>query len=530
MPKNSVSRRKHRLLTALLAVAASVIGLGGWGYAGAAASTPITDTGGSVLPHRSSAVTGALGVTFGFEDRTMAGGPYENQGATIYNYPMYTAKTATTDQFWLDYVEELVSAGVDFVGVDTRGFVPGSAVPNGGGDPRELTQLVNAITKAGAAGKLKIAAFDDVPASLTDKKNQVKHHTGGYTPPFDMADTTGAGEGGYQYLWDNDLKVFYQVVPDSMLYKVDGRPLVYLWGDGSMFINQGNGNSARMLQYVRSQAQSTFTENPYFIVDQAWLKNDPAVSSVADGEDDWFGVPSPTFTNQAFNGHTYGATAPSFSFVNSSHNMVIDPQHGKTLVDNLRSTVGAGDYITLVEGFSDWLEGAALWRTEAGSYNVTQRDYPNQNLNIMRRYSRTPFPTDLTVQAESADVVAGTTQGSPSGVYRSDLDVRTTTDTGSGWNVQNIVAGESEQWNEVPLQGTENLKVRVAAPASGARFQFVIDGVQGPVVAVPSTGGAQVWQTLDAGTFQFTPGTYHTVQIHYLTGGVSVNWWQAVSA
>jgi hypothetical protein len=34
---------------------------------------------------------------------------------------------------------------------------------------------------------------------------------------------------------------------------------------------------------------------------------------------------------------------------------------------------------------------------------------------------------------------------------------------------------------------------------------------------------------VDAGTFQFQPGTYHTVQIQYLNGGLNVNWWAATN-
>jgi hypothetical protein len=498
----------------------------------ASAATVVIDTGGAVLPHRNPADTGSVGVTFGFEVETFAGAPYTNQGSTIYNYPMYEANTASRTQFWLNYVEELVSAGVDFVAVDTRGFVPGSSIPDGAGDPRELTELVDAINRAGAGSKLKVAAFDDIPASMADKKNRVKHHTGGQDPRFDMSDTTGAGEGGYQYLWDNDLKSFFQSVPDNLLYKVNGQPVVYFWSDNDFaFSNQGNGNSARILEYVRSQAQATFNENPYFIVDQSWIQNDPAVASVANGQDGWFGVPGPTFTNRQLNGESFGATVPSFYYVSGTTNMVIDPNHGQTLVDNLTATVGAGDKITLVEGFSDWPEGASLWRTKSAPYSTTQRDYPNQTINILRRYSKTPFPTDLTVQAESADTISDTTAGNQFGVYRiDDLDVETTTDSGSGWNVGSIAAGESGQWSQVPMQGTEDLKVRVAAPSAGSQLQFVIDGVAGPVVDVPSTGGWQTWQTVDAGTFQFNPGTYHTVQIKYLTGNLNVNWWQATNS
>ena len=493
-----------------------------------AATAAVIDTGGAVLSHRSSGDTGALGVTFSFETKSLAGGPYTDIWP-VYSVPMYKANATGTSQFWLNYVEQLVSAGVDYVAVDTRGYVPGSAIPNEGGDPRELTQLVNAINQAGDVGKLKIAAFDDTPASMTDKKNQVKHSAGGYSPPFDMADTTGAGEGGYQYLWNNDLKAFFQAVPSSMLYKINGQPLVYLWSDNSFaFTNQGNGHSANLLKYVRSQAESTFNENPYFVVDDSWIKNDSALAAVVQGEDDWFSVPTPTYTNQVFNGQTFGATVPSFEEVDSTANRVIDPNHGNTLVTDLQNTVGKNDALTLVEGFSDWPENAAMWRTEAGPYSTTHRDYPNQDINILDRYSRNPFPTTLTVQAEAADTLTGA-PANPYNVYRLDLGVQTTTDTGGGWNVGAISTGETESWDQLPMQGTENLTARIASPDTGSQFRFVIDGVAGPTVTVPNTGGWQTWQTVNAGTFTFNPGTYHTVQIQYLTGGFNINWWKGTN-
>ncbi|MEU4095927.1 DUF5010 domain-containing protein [Streptomyces sp. NPDC026673] len=494
-------------------------------------TTTIVDPGGSVLPHRKAGSTGALGVLFGFDDRTLAGGPYENQGNHIYNLPLYRAEKGTTAQFWDNYVEELISSGVTFVAVNTRGFVPGSPVPNGGGDPRALTGLVDAINRGQHSDRLKIAAFDDSPASMTDKKNQIKHKAGGYSPVFDLGDATGAGEGGYQYLWDNSLKVYFQNVPDSLLYKINGRPLVYFWSNNSFaFTNQGGGNSARLLQYVRSQTQSTFGLNPHFVVDNSWLKNDPAVSTVADGANSWFGVPNPTYTNQVFKGTSNGVTVPGFHFVSGASNMVIDPNHGKTLADGLEATVNGGNQITLVEGFTDWRENAALWRTSPGPYSTTQRDYPNQNVNLLRRYSERPFPAELTVQAESADVVHDTTAGNLWNVYRNDdLDVQPTSDSAGGWNVGSVAAGEWQQWTDVPMQGTKTLKLRVATPNSGAQLRLVVDDVSGPLVEVPNTEGWQSWQTINAGTFQFAPGTYHTVRVEQVKGGQNIDWWQAVS-
>jgi hypothetical protein len=526
-------RRRSLLFVAALACAGlsafELLGGAGHAIAAPAPKAAIVDNGGVVLSHRAPSDTGAVGVTFGFETNTLAGGPYTNQGNTIYNLPMYEANTGGDAQFWLNYVQELVSAGVDFVAVDTRGYLPGSAVPNEGGDPRELPQLVNAINQAGDAGKLHIAAFDDTPASMTDKKNQIKHHTGGYAPAFDMGDATGAGEGGYHYIWNNDLEAFFQAVPSDMLYKIDGRPLVYFWSDNDFaFTNQGDGHSAALLQYVRSQAESTFNENPYLVTDQSWVKNDPAVASVVQAQDSWFGVPGPTYTNQTFDGQTFGATEPGFHFVNSKSNMIIDPDHGNTLVGNLQNTVGENDAVTLVEGFSDWLENAALWRTAPAPYATTQRDYPNQDINILQRYSKDPFPATLTVQAATADAVTGA-NGNPFGVYRPDLGVEPTTDTGGGWNVGDLTAGETETWDQLPMQGTENLSVRVASPDTGSEMRVVIDGVAGPTITVPNTGGLQNWQTISAGTFDFKPGTYHTVEIQYLTGGFNINWLQATT-
>jgi hypothetical protein len=280
---------------------------------------------------------------------TDPGGPYTDSWP-IYNVPMYEANTASSSQFWLNYVE----------------------------------QLVNAINEAGDAGKLKIAAFDDTPASMTDKMNQIVNHSGGYSPPFNFAVTTGSGNGGYQYLWNNDLEAFFQAVPS---------------------------NSAGYLSYVRSQAESAFGENPYFVVDDSWVNNDTSIASVVQGEDDWFGVPSPTYTNQAFGGETFGATVPGFNFVNSTTNTVIDPNHGTTLVNDLQDTVGKNDALTLVEGFTDWSAGAALWRTETPAK-------PRPGTNSRCRTLRTSPPASPAPTPAPSSASSSTASTDPPSPYR----------------------------------------------------------------------------------------------------------------
>jgi len=466
-----------------------------------------------------------LGVTFGFSDSTLHGGPYVNQGNQIYNLPLFKA-TSDEAKFWDNYVEELLTAGVDFVAPTIRGYLDPPLPANSGGDTRKLSGLVAAINRRGAAGQLKISALDDTPASMTDKKNAFKHGTGGYNPPFDVGDADGTGEGGYKYIWDNNLRAFFQAVPDNLRFKIDGRPVIYEWGIGDFaFTNQGNGHLKDMVDYIRQRAQIEFGVDPYLIVDQSWISEDPNVASVVDGVHSWFPVPGGRSVT-AFNGANFGVAVPSFRFVVGSTNMNIDPNHGQTFKDNLAATV-PNSLVTLVEGHSDWEENAAMWRGRDGAYANTHYDYPNQMINILRQYSQDPFPAARRIEAESADLYNDTTTGSQfGGVYRDgDIDVEATGDTGGGWNVGAIAAGEWLEWKEIPLQGTVTMKVRAATPNSGKRLRFVIDGTAGTTITIPNTGGWQTYQTVNAGTFTFPSGTYHTVRLEFLDGDFNVNYW-----
>jgi len=466
-----------------------------------------------------------LGVTFGFTERTMSGtGGYYNQGNQILNLPMYKA---TTDEakFWDNYVEELVSSGVDFVAPTIRGYVDLPLAINTAGDPRMLSGLVAAINRRGAGDKLKISALDDTPASMTDKKNRAKHGTGGYDPKFDIGDVDGTGEGGYAYFWDRNLRAFFETVPDNLRFKIDGRPVIYEWGIGDFaFTNQGNGNLKKLVEYVRDKADEEFGINPYLIVDQSWIAQDPTVASVVDGVHSWFPVPGGKSVT-AFNGKNFGVAVPSFRYSVGSTHMEITPNHGQTFKDNLAATVPISR-VTLIEGFTDWEENAATWRGREGDYNDTWYDYPNQMINILRQYSNNPFPTDLRVEAESADFYYDTTPGNHYNVYRDgDLDVQETGDIGGGWNVGNTAAGEWLEWREIPLQGTVTLKIRAAAANSGNRVRFVVDGIAGPTITIPNTGGMQTYQTVPAGSFTFAAGSYHTVRLELVDGDVNINYW-----
>lgn len=468
--------------------------------------------------------TGDLGVTFGFKDSTVNGGPYTNPNP-IYNLPMYKSD-GNSDHFWDNYVEELGYAGVDYVAPTIRGHLGDKPQYDANGDPGRLTGLVNAITRAGS--KLKVSALDDTAASLDAMKNAEKHGSYVGNPPYDMSDKTGAGEGGYQYMWQNNLELWFKTVPKSMWYTIDGRPVIWEWSIASDFVvNGGNGNAAALLKYVKAQAQAEFGVNPFIIVDSSWLKVDPTVAQVADGEHQWFTLTN-HYTLTSFNGRKFGVAAPGFNVVDSTTNMNIDPGHGQTLDSDMTGTVGAGADTTLVEGYSDWPENAAMWRAEPGTYAQRRYDYPNQMIDILRKWSKDPYPANMQVQAESADAYSDTTPGNAYNKYRDgDIDVMQLADGSSthGWNVGNVATGEWLSWQAVPLSGTVNLKVRMSTPLTGRQIRFTVDGKPGPVTTLTTTGSWNSYAVASAGTFTNLTAGPHTVRIDFLNGLVNLDWW-----
>ncbi|WP_460359712.1 DUF5010 domain-containing protein [Actinoallomurus bryophytorum] len=417
------------------------------------------------------------------------------------------------------------TSGVDFVAPTIRGTLPAKPQYNGGGDTTKLADLVAAIKRRGAA--IKISALDDTAASLTAKKNLDKHGTNTYDPKFDVGDSQGTGEGGYKYFWEYNLENWFKVVPADMRFTLSGRPVIYEWSlADSFFTDQGGGHAAAMLNYAKQHAQSEFGVAPYFIVDNSWIKEDPAAQDVVDGVNDWFSMTSSS-TLATFKGDTFGVLVPGYhTGAATDLSRDIPAAHGDTLRTGLANTVGKGALVTLVEGFSDWKENCALWRGRPGTYDATRYDYPNQMINILRQYARDPFQTGVRIEAEGADSTSDTTAGNLYKTYRDgDTDIQATTDGGPGWNVGSTAAGEWLQWKALPMSGTVTLKVRVATVSANSQIRFDVDGKTGPVTTLPSTGAWTTYQTVNAGTFTFAANSVHDVRITFLNGGVNLNYW-----
>jgi chitinase len=101
------------------------------------------------------------------------------------------------------------------------------------------------------------------------------------------------------------------------------------------------------------------------------------------------------------------------------------------------------------------------------------------------------------------------TTGNAGAAFRTDdVDIEATTDTGTGYNVGWIQAGEWLEYTvNVTTAGTYTLSARVAATAAGKTFHIEMDGVNvSGTLTVPNTTGWQIWQTVTATTTSLTTG------------------------
>jgi hypothetical protein len=125
-----------------------------------------------------------------------------------------------------------------------------------------------------------------------------------------------------------------------------------------------------------------------------------------------------------------------------------------------------------------------------------------------------------------------TTSGNSGGVYRSNnVDIQATTDVGAGYNLGYVKATEWLNYTvDVKTAGTYAIDVRVASKGAGGTVHIEVDGVDktGPI-AVPDTGGWQVWKTLTKTGVTLAAGQ-HVVRVVMDTNGASgyvgnLNWW-----
>ncbi len=465
-----------------------------------------------------------LGVTCGWSYGNDLTGPYTGTA----NKPLFNPIAGNPNATWDSWAEELAASGVDFVCSNLRGSWP-STVDN----PTNIAPLLAALSFRGLTNRIKLAIFDDNAASWTAQWNDANGRGFGYAQPFDIS-----VQANWVYLWDYNYKLFYQTVPDANRFKINGRPPIIIWSGNTFFVTNMQGNASRALLYVRQQCQSTFGFNPFIILSSDFLANDTTCNNtnVTDGIHNWFAPGSSAYSQSTFNGVKIGVCCAEFQTPAFGPNW-IDPQHGQTLSNALANTRGNGALLTLVEGFTDWEESAALFRANnldsdgsPLSYSQTYYDYPGQRLGLLRKYGNHAFPSELKLEAEACDHFGGANGGNgQNNFYRNgNIAIETTGDGGGGYNVGWINPGEWLEWEQVPIQGSKvHLRARVASPNNNSTIHFFVDGTNYPMLTVPNTSDWQVYADIESGaTYAFAKGSTHTVRLICDTGGFNINYWQ----
>jgi hypothetical protein len=478
-----------------------------------------------------------LGATFAWHYEEMYGGhAYQyNQSIAKRGLPNDTTKWWETTQWWENMAEEINYSGLDYIALLSRGNQP-NAPDRGNGNPKHIPKMVTAMNLRGA--NFKLAIFDDCPNSWTGSKNWEESAGASYTttdPKFDCAVVDN-----YKYIWDYNLKEAIGHIPDDKRYKIDGRMVIYFWSVKPVWMTNIQGNLTKILEHIKTKCFETYGIYPYFIIDKDWLDNDSTLltSPLVDAVHNWFsaagGKSATLYSWNDLKTNTIrktGVCVPGFSsdddidgrpFLDPSMGTTNPKDNGARLKYGLNTTVKSGASVTLIEGFSDAAETAALWRSSDEGL-LKYYDYPNQRLNIVRSYTQNPFPTSLKMEAEACDFHFDTTTGNSGGAFldRGNLDVLKSSDLGGGWFVTNTQPNEWMEWKELPLLQSTKFKLRYKSTAASS-IKFSVDGTDLTTINLASTGGT--WTTIDAGTYSNTENGAHDVKLTIVSGTPDINY------
>jgi hypothetical protein len=456
----------------------------------------------------------------------------ELQGGYPYRYNQSIVKSTISEkEWWENQVEEVEYAGLDYIALLSRGTTPGKPDRNAG-DPNHIPLLIDAMNTRGV-NSYKLAIFDDCPNSWTSGLNYDLTGSIAQTYKFDVGDPNN-----YKYIWDYNLKIAIEKIPDERRYKIDGRFVIIFWSiKDTWMTNMGNGNIEKVLQHIRTQCFETFGFYPYFVTMRSWFDRDASLmnSTIIDAVHDWFSSHNQySWTNYSWTHRVTrqviktGCCVPGFSAPDEEDGTrFLDPamgtnDNGARLKFGLDNTVKAGAALTLVEGFTDAAEFAALWRsTDNGQYRFY--DYPSQRLNILRSYSRNPYPSNLKMEAEACDDYSDLTTGNSGGTYlhSGDLDIAKCNDLRTGWHVTNTQAGEWLQWRDVPLFANTKFQIRYKSTAVSS-VSIDVEGTTIATTTLPSTGG--IWSTIDVGTYSTASNIIRTVRLKIESGSPDINY------
>jgi len=265
-------------------------------------------------------------------------------------YPPRIPWNAQDPAWWSAIATQARDAGLGWLAADCWG-VDTSA------DPASLTPLLQAIERS--APGLKIALFDDTTSAVL-RKNRARGRGWTLDVPFDLSDLAGTGEGGLEYFYDQQWKRFFQTVPAARRLTIAGRPVVFMWHGGFEWYTRQNFFHG-VIDALRQATRRDFGVDPFVIVEESWVRLDPAVE--VDGVYDWFEPGRSFATLMTRNAFRVGHVVPGYDCSRCAPaGPVILRQAGKVYQAALEAVASSAD-VVLIEGITNVDENAHLVET-----------------------------------------------------------------------------------------------------------------------------------------------------------------------
>ena len=268
-------------------------------------------------------------------------------------YPPAMAWDARDPAWWMTIVRQAREAGLGWLAADAWGFETT-------GDPVTLAPLLTAIDRA--APELRVALFDDTTSEVL-RKNRARGHGWTLDVRFDLADLSGVGEGGLRFFYDEQWKRYFETVPARYRLTVGGRPVVFMWHGGEEWYANVNFFNA-LIDALRRATLRDFGIDPFIIVEESWLRLDPAAR--VDAIFDWFEPGHSFATLMTWNGVRVGQVVPGYDCRTCIVPRLVDiPRQNGAIYQAGLQAVAPGSDLVLIDGITNVDENAHLVETSA---------------------------------------------------------------------------------------------------------------------------------------------------------------------
>lgn len=384
----------------------------------------------------------------------------------------------------------------------------------------------------------------------------------------------------YPYIWDYNIKPAFQYIPRDYWFEIDGRPFVLFWNPNGFLQDSYLGELSKKdpvkyksttgLEYHMADAYhgklsyilkclsddflAEYGVRPFLIIQREWTDRDFSLVDCpyVDGIHNWFSAPlakkdmteeeqqkfdeetkyNTYISGYNFKGFKVGSGCPGFvqGDISKTQYQFIDAKHGQFATEMFESFLDHKPDLVFLEGFTDGVENAAWWR----SMDKTYYDYPNQRINLLRKYSSNPFPAIQKLEAEACDYCyQGTIENSiTASKPENELNnapeqaaVKRCDDTkyAGGWQT-NLPCAELNalRWKELPFNsGASTIRIRYASQDEAAMVCQIGNEMLDTKI-LPSTEGA--WVDADLAVYNRDKRGYDDFNLAITQGEISINY------